>query len=870
MNQLTTLTQALLQSRRTFVLRSAGAMAFPLALVGCGGGGSDSTPTVNGSDATVDPGTKIQFTAQPLNGSILLPGAVSIPGLSIQSMGTASTSVVNNQFAFNGFAEGPILVGAFDATGNLVLAGLLDATHLQLSAATTALVLASYALSVSIHPSEIQDGYTAVLTAPGALDGLASTISAAIQANGAPWMSTADAGMSAAMAQVFAKFGPTALQTAAGDAGRAHALGVIVVPTDRTSGLLANADGIGKVVFQNYYRRRVYLYAERMTYTPRGGLLTNSHEFIQPQPIKVPSVKSLPSILILAGQLIAGVKDYYDPISISPIAIPLYPSDAAVTRYQVTAVGLGNIPGGLDVNELSAEQLKGLQQVSADQVILEIVLPLVINFVLPHNKKALKSIYDFAETSTILRDLSDALLAIDTIGPKIQAGKAGDAIQDILLRIVNTSSLRTLLINLVKSWADVSWTLVGDSGLTLVTLQSEFVDKSSKALTGAMAIFNAAKQGFDTLVIMNDLDGSHPADRFTFDTTPSVVKLNPLSVQADHLQAPIPFTASVIDAEVLPNSVLSYRWHCECLFGDISDALHSSVNAGTTFNGSSDVLAYNPTGKGSGGDTETVTVQVFLGAIPDPIDNRQPLGQASSTITYNVAISPSPLQLQVSTQQIFTAAMSARVLESGVVLQYVWTLSGTGSIGAGASVPTTSPSISYTAPANPGTDTLSLKVLTTTGGVITQGSVTITTLGAAAAGISPQNPRVPRSTLLNFTVASSGASFPSGTTFRWVLTNELDVFGRVQNIGASGGGTIGVSPSVLPIGVSPGASVTVVTSTPNIVFAANPFGPEAVGDTFAWNPTLILTVTLLGAGGAVLTSSSTVIQTQLPTGILLP
>ncbi len=101
-------------------------------------------------------------------------------------------------------------------------------------------------------------------------------------------------------------------------------------------------------------------------------------------------------------------------------------------------------------------------------------------------------------------------------------------------------------------------------------------------------------------------------------------------------------------------------------------------------------------------------------------------------------------------------------------------------------------------------------------------------------GISPQNPQVVRATLQNFTVRpSGGGSFPSGTTFQWVLTAGFDLFGGPRDLGGSGGGTIGVNISVPPSsGASTGTSKTVVTTTPNITFAANPFGPEANGPRF--------------------------------------
>ena len=174
--------------------------------------------------------------------------------------------------------------------------------------------------------------------------------------------------------------------------------------------------------------------------------------------------------------------------------------------------------------------------------------------------------------------------------------------------------------------------------------------------------------------------------------------------------------------------------------------------------------------------------------------------------------------------------------------------------------------------AGAGTDTLSVKVQDASGRVLTVGSTTIAVLeNSLVAGIVPQNPQVPRSTVLNFVVNPVGASFPDGTTFKWVLTGNLDLFGSPTDLGGSGGGAIGVNispPSTS--GRSMGTSMTVVTTTPAITFAANPFGPEAVGEAFSWYPRCDLVVSVLSASGSILATSSTPIQTQLPRGILLP
>jgi len=138
-------------------------------------------------------------------------------------------------------------------------------------------------------------------------------------------------------------------------------------------------------------------------------------------------------------------------------------------------------------------------------------------------------------------------------------------------------------------------------------------------------------------------------------------------------------------------------------------------------------------------------------------------------------------------------------------------------------------------------------------------------------GLAPQNPQVVQGTLQNFVVQPSSGSFPTGTQFKWVLTGGFNLFGALRDLGGSGGGTIGVNISVPPSsGAATGTSKTVVTSTPNITFAANPFGPESNGPDFYWAKQLQLAVSVLDAGGNVLQTASTPIQTQIPTDILLP
>ncbi len=99
----------------------------------------------------------------------------------------------------------------------------------------------------------------------------------------------------------------------------------------------------------------------------------------------------------------------------------------------------------------------------------------------------------------------------------------------------------------------------------------------------------------------------------------------------------------------------------------------------------------------------------------------------------------------------------------------------------------------------------------------------------------------------------------------------FNLFGSARDLGGSGGGTIGVDISAPPSsGAATGTSKTVVTTTPNITFAANPFGPEAYGPDFSWINELNLAVSVVDPNGTVVETANTPIQTQISTDILLP
>jgi hypothetical protein len=871
MNRLSLLSQALLHNRRTFLLRSAGTMAFPLALVGCGGGGGD-----NSAGAGAGAGTKtpiVKLTESHATGTIALPTGATVKVARVENAFGSSVPATDGSFDFVSVAESEMFAVAIGPGGKMVLSGLLQAGSAQLSARSTALCLAYTALGVGAYLPSTQEQYLAAMQASPTLTALESAVAAAIVARGEGWLDLTDPVLKSAVAAMQAALSPTALAGSAGrvarpqaesnpqgaSKGSAHLEGMIIDRTDRVSGIQVTGDGVGTITLTNYYRRRSYAYIDRVSYKASyAGAAIDSPATVGVQPLKVDATKSITSALVTLAQLFGGVNDFYDPVVYAGNPTLIAPDGAALTTYRVTSVGLGVSTG--DLSQLTATQRDGLRNVCAETFVLDIVVPIFCGILIPIRNAPMTTFIEALAISG-LKDLISTLAASDDILlNKIVAANRplSEVLWDALLTLVNTDTLKNAILGFFQQVIDA----LSVNGTLPAT---NVVNVGAQAFLSALSAIDLTVQTMDLVATGLSFAFSDLADRFLIDVTKSQVRLNPRDPQIDATQQ-TSFTLSVIDSDLVASD-LSYQWSCTCLFGRVSDGVHISTGGGASFASSSPNLFYSPTSLAKGGDQDLVTGTIYKGNG----NARVPIGTATSTVSYNTVISPAPIQLVINTRQTFTADISTTRLASATALQYVWTLTGAGSIGAAATVTTTMPTIAYQAPATVGTDTLALSVITSTGTVISRGSAVITVLASVAVGIAPQNPQVPRGTLLNFVVNPVGAGFPTGATFKWVLTHALDLFGRAQDLGGSGGGTIGVNVSVPPSsGRSTGTSVTVVTSNPTITLAANPFGPEAFGTGFHWTPALVLAVSVLDTSGGVLATSSTVIQTQMPQGVILP
>lgn len=756
--------------RRTFLLTTFGALAFPLtfplALTGC-----DDDDSSDGAASS----STVQLTRSDAQGTLALPAGASVQIATVANAFASHAPAGDGSFAFVSVAQSPMLAVASGPDGGAVLYGLIQAGSAVLSTQSTAIVLAYFAVGVGVLPSAAQQAYLTAIAASPAVAALASAIGAAIVARGEGWFDTSDTTLSAALKAVQTSLSGSALATShitsapdrmqiqqvqgvtSDDAvAKAQPAGMIIDKTARVSGLQVKGDGVGSLTLTNYVRRRSYAYVDRVSYqTSYSGPAVASPMSLGAYPTKVAATSGVSNTLVSIAQFLGG-SGFYTPVVVDGIATPIAPSGvgAVSTVYTLTSVGLGLFPGDLD--KLSAAQHTGLLNVCAETVVFDIFLPILCSILIPIRASNFDSFRDGIALGA-LKDLISTLAASDgVIINKIIAGASlQDVLFDIYQLIVNSEGWKNAILVFTEA-------LINSLGGVLVDFWNngakQILDKLSAA-DFALAIFDTAAVGLS--VVTADL-----ADQFNVQVTGSTVRLNPLNPGIDYPQ-PVSFTATVTDSDLAPGSELSYIWSCTCTFGDIADSMgHTSQVNGTSFSSTSPTLTYAPKsllGVGAlGGDQDVVTVEIFLGQI----NSRAPLGKVSSTITYNTPVTPKAPELAINTQQTFTAGVSPRLLATGIALQYIWTVTGGhGTVGGSSTTTTTEPTVVYTAGAGSGADTISVKVVDLLQTVYSTGSTSVTVSNVQFAISSTAYFSAPME--CGYLQAIGTAGLPSDTTYRW-------------------------------------------------------------------------------------------------------
>jgi hypothetical protein len=582
--------------RREYLATSL-ALSWAGLLAACGGGGSGT------------PGSEEPDPAAP-QGRVNLPAGMSLAGLAVRTLQGPQAVQSDGRFTVALDASGPSLAIATGAGGKPLLFALSRTDRPDISVRTTAEVLAFVACGGVCLPAAMQPVLIGEL-AGGNLARLEAALTQLLLTHGEGWMDAPDAALKSALIEDTKPYRVSSPPITA--RGRARPLAATVTPTERVSGITVESDGLGTTVATNYFRRRTYVFAERVSYVDSNFATRVSAANLTPQPIALSPTKPATSALPVFSDYLAGAGDFLLPVAGDPIACSLTPGDARSTLYRVTAVGLGAFAGSFAA--LTAEQQEYWLDAALRSLAIDFIIPIVTGLIFPLNGEKIDGFLgDLTNTNGFLKDFISALAAQPDIIAKAKAGNTADAVWDGKLVLLGSESLK---IGLLQSlWAFLDLRDVS---------QGIFMVEAFEKMNGVLTAVDLTLQLTDTAFQFADISRSELASQWDIVVTPATLELTPKAATVS-VATNANFAIRVLDSGI-DSGLVTYRWTVGT--GELVNPNNGVT--GTTLDTSTGAVQYRAPITATDNEKTTLSVEAFLGGINDP--NRRSLGTATAVIT---------------------------------------------------------------------------------------------------------------------------------------------------------------------------------------------------------------------------------------------
>jgi uncharacterized repeat protein (TIGR03803 family) len=764
---------------------------------GCGAshaiGTSAATPvTVRaGTDSLPLPG----FATTNYTSTVVLPSGSTLtpPQLTVIDSVSEAFPGASGTFTISGYNFGSQIAVVLSPAGNPMLMGWLDATHTQVSAGTTAEVLAYYALGGDLMFTQSdKDALEASIVNASGLPALTQVVAQEIVSNPDAFANP-DTALTNALNTFFTSVSGITPNDVKGGP-RPH--GILINP-----GAQSGENVIQLPPFQadimNSYRRRSHAFVSRIGDSPTGD---------PSSPIPLLDFE-VPPVTGLTGGVAGTITDIYNyywgnntaayaPIESDPFNIPLQTGDTKTT-YQVTIVGPG--PGNLNLlASLTTPQQASQIQVSIYGFVNDALIPFCTNFVFgsgfpPGQGQATSTVQVEAFEANWKLDLANDMYNALTTVPAVQAlivqGDYQGALASVIDSIRQGQIFRDVLIASIQEAAGKGF----------------ISSTATAALQVFNSILNAAGGGlqiFDSSVYATQLLASDAVDQWTVVVTNQKVTLSPASSTENQYGAGFQLlTANVPGADT---TGYSYYWTNTGMAGDlmaVAGSGTSTPNSGFCSSSSQMDYVVRPTPALTVTTTDTISVKAYSAASCAPANLVGPAATAT------VAIVPAGAQLNPPASFIAQNAQQALVASvpgatSTVGYSYQWTT--TGSVGLLTEVGgnnltkqtsycSSSPNASYVPNATPqlltnASDRVSVQAFSAAGcstGSIGQAATASVTVTAATLLLQPRNVTMGQNEELPMVVTVSGGS-STGFYYQWSTSATVGLLNEQGGLGRTG------------------------------------------------------------------------------------
>lgn len=639
--------------RRSFILRAiqlAAVPAFPALLSACGGGGSDQADASGEAPAGVT-----------LSGQVVLPASLSLANTRVVHLLGQGAVGAGGAFQVQFIEGGAALSQVLDAAGNLLVFGYLRAEQPTLSTRSTAEALVYRGLGLPAQAPRIRVAALTLLRSED-LSMVEAAIVSAIAAGGPTWASSPMPGVSGAVsAKVAAMIGTPPASAAA----RRRALGMIVTPTERVSGLIVEGDGVGACTVTNYFRRRSLL-----VHTETFAKLDTGPEYALPENLvrtKMTPIDGLSSPMQAIADLFFERKSLYTPFTAS-LATPRFPDTAVYTRYKIYGIGPGTAKGTWD-DLPDALKIEGLELVFTS-IVLDFLIPLLCSVVMFVKGEDIDDFAKRSEASALLKDVITGLAKLPELVGLLLAGDFTGCCKATEAYLRGTAGAQ---IGLLAALTEILTGLYGPIGVDPITGKTvdfnKFIYDAWSKFDRFLGVGEFAFTLFDSAVQALDIGTSSLADTWDITVTKAKVSLTPTEFFVEKNTLFSGITAISVDASQVEGKVFGYRWKCRA--GHLSDgSKYGTTIDSTTLNS----VAYDAVDVAAG-TVDQIDVDVFLSGL----GTDDPVGSAKSKVyVTGVTVTPTEKKLKASESVTLTAAtVGMRPLAAGETVIYKWTLGGT-------------------------------------------------------------------------------------------------------------------------------------------------------------------------------------------------
>ncbi|MEO7057379.1 MAG: hypothetical protein ABI281_02865 [Caldimonas sp.] len=600
--------------RSALALGLASALAGALLLAGCGGGGDSGTSTAP-SGETPAPATTLLVPVVGTavrSATVVLPAGVALTAdkLTVVTSVGAATPTATGAVTVTAYDNGAQLAIANNAAGHPMLMGWIDATHTTISAATTAHVLAYFALNGALTLNVVDR--TALIEGMPAAPGIGA-VELAVRdalARNVDAFATRDAGLTLALSsfarEVFSNSRATRTARAMKDERRLE--GVLIEPQQQ-SGITVLQDPPFAAHITNEFRRRAHAFVARISHSSGGVDVADPLDLTDFDVDPVVGVNGgvTGAVSDIVSAYYGNQPSAYAPTSSSSFALPLV-DGSEKTSYRITVVGPGAFAG--TSGDLTDRQKLALTEVSLRGFVKDFLVPTVTNALLGAGQIDFTAGQNGAQReflADIVTNVTSDFIAYAATDPaiadKITKGQWFDAGVDLTTTVANLGTLRTIITSAFER-AVVHYN---------ATLHADAVPAQNllDSFNGLMNAAGGILQVFDSSVYVRDLAYADRADQWRVAVNAARVTLNPPATTID-VGGTVVLTATVVGVDDI--SGYSFHWSTTTQVGELNEIGGGSRTHQTDYCSSSPKALFVYKDGATDGATDTVSVEAFSGS----------------------------------------------------------------------------------------------------------------------------------------------------------------------------------------------------------------------------------------------------------------